>query len=377
MTLAEQHADEGVAGAVARVDDPDARGGGRASRGGRCWRTPARVATSALTRPPKELPLSSGPKSTGTIVEVGDRPAGPGRSASGRRPGPVAQAAYSSWVERSRLRMISTCTHVSAPSGGRRRRVDELHPGPHERTTYCCAVVIADVGLGGWGRLAGAGRPPLLAVGRAVVAVPIAYLSVLTAAAWGASLLRPPRRPVSLGTTRFAIVVPAHDEEAVIGDTLQAMADLDYPTERYRVHVVADHCTDRTVEIAKAAGVEVHEHVGAARGKGPALQWAITPLARRPADVVRHRRRRHDRRPGVPRRPRPPVRRRRRRPCRASTASATPAGRRAPVCAPRPSPCATTCGRSAARRSAPRRACTATGWRSRPTCCAGAPGPGT
>jgi len=90
--------------------------------------------------------------------------------------------------------------------------------------------------------------------------------------------VRPRRRAHGLATTRFAIVVPAHDEEAVIGDTLQAMANLDYPSERYGVHVVADHCTDRTVEIAKAAGAEVHEHIGAARGKGPALQWATTPL---------------------------------------------------------------------------------------------------
>ena len=53
------------------------------------------VATSALTRPPKELPLSSGPKSTGMIVRSGTpcraRYVGVGSPAR-----PVAQAAYSS-----------------------------------------------------------------------------------------------------------------------------------------------------------------------------------------------------------------------------------------------------------------------------------------
>jgi cellulose synthase/poly-beta-1,6-N-acetylglucosamine synthase-like glycosyltransferase len=117
-----------------------------------------------------------------------------------------------------------------------------------------------------------------LALGRAVLAVLIGYLSVLTVAAWVASLVGGRRRRPGSPTTRFALVVPAHDEEVVIADTLAAMAALDYPAELRRVHVVADHCSDRTVAIATAAGVEVHEHVGTARGKGPALQWALAPL---------------------------------------------------------------------------------------------------
>ena len=60
----------------------------------------------------------------------------------------------------------------------------------------------------------------------AAVAVPSAYLLVLTVA----GLLPRKRRPESgAPETRFAILVPAHDEEAGIGRTLKAFETLDYP----------------------------------------------------------------------------------------------------------------------------------------------------
>ncbi len=115
----------------------------------------------------------------------------------------------------------------------------------------------------------------VLAGARLVLAVPVGYLSVVTGAAWVATIAGRGRsaRTAHPPATRFAVLIPAHDEEQVLGPTLQAMARLDYPTDLYRVHVVADHCTDRTVEIAREAGVAVHEHTGDRRGKGPALGW--------------------------------------------------------------------------------------------------------
>jgi hypothetical protein len=117
-----------------------------------------------------------------------------------------------------------------------------------------------------------------VAAGRMVLAVPVTYLAVLTGAAWFATLTGRPRRTASGAGHRIAVLIPAHDEEQVIGETLRAMAALEYPADRHRVHVVADHCTDATIAIATAAGVEVLEHDGATRGKGPALQWAIGRL---------------------------------------------------------------------------------------------------
>jgi 1,2-diacylglycerol 3-beta-glucosyltransferase len=115
----------------------------------------------------------------------------------------------------------------------------------------------------------------LLAGARLLLAVPVGYLTVLTGAAWVATVVGHARqaRTSRPPATRFAVLIPAHDEDQVLGATLRAVAALDYPADLYRVHVVADHCTDRTVEIAHEAGAAVHEHTGGARGKGPALGW--------------------------------------------------------------------------------------------------------
>jgi len=128
----------------------------------------------------------------------------------------------------------------------------------------------------------------LLALARAVLAVPVGYLMVLTGAAWFATVAGRGRLPANGTTRRMAVLIPAHDEDQVIGDTLRALASLDYPADRFRVHVVADHCSDKTVAIAESAGAEVHEHDHGPPGKGPALQWAIGKLLERdePADAI-------------------------------------------------------------------------------------------
>ncbi len=115
-----------------------------------------------------------------------------------------------------------------------------------------------------------------LAVARAGLAVPVGYLTVLTASAWVATARRSTPSPGR--ATRFAVLIPAHDEEDVIGDTLAALAAVEYPQDLYAVHVVADHCTDRTVELVRAAGVDVRENTSGRRGKGPALQFLLDGL---------------------------------------------------------------------------------------------------
>jgi hypothetical protein len=75
------------------------------------------------------------------------------------------------------------------------------------------------------------------------------------------------------------VIVPAHDEEAGIGSTVQSLLGVDWPPERLRVVVVADNCSDRTAERAREAGalVLVRDEPGA-RGKGQALAYAINRL---------------------------------------------------------------------------------------------------
>lgn len=78
---------------------------------------------------------------------------------------------------------------------------------------------------------------------------------------------------------RFAIVVPAHNEESTIAQTLRSCKGIAYPADRYDVVVVADNCTDNTASIARANGVQCLErHDDALIGKGHALRWAFERL---------------------------------------------------------------------------------------------------
>lgn len=75
---------------------------------------------------------------------------------------------------------------------------------------------------------------------------------------------------------RFTVLVPAHDEELVIGATLASLRALDYPADRVEVCVIADNCTDATATIARGAGATVLERKDdRERGKGYALAFAM------------------------------------------------------------------------------------------------------
>lgn len=75
---------------------------------------------------------------------------------------------------------------------------------------------------------------------------------------------------------RFAVLVPAHNEELLIGNLCESLLEVDYPKDRYVIHIVADNCTDRTVEICSKYDVEllVRDDPENA-GKGQALAWAL------------------------------------------------------------------------------------------------------
>jgi len=108
------------------------------------------------------------------------------------------------------------------------------------------------------------------------------YLLALLAAA--ATDRRPadgPARGRDVGEgLRFMVLVPAHDEEAMIGATLASLGRVRYPPGRWSVVVIADNCSDATAEIAARAGATVLERDDPAhRGKGHALNWALERLA--------------------------------------------------------------------------------------------------
>lgn len=77
-------------------------------------------------------------------------------------------------------------------------------------------------------------------------------------------------------SSRFAVVVAAHNEERVIGELVRNLHSLNYPRELYDVYVIADNCADSTAEIAKEKGAIVMERFNKVDiGKGYALEFAF------------------------------------------------------------------------------------------------------
>jgi len=114
----------------------------------------------------------------------------------------------------------------------------------------------------------------LLAVSGLPLLVASGYLSLLALLARREPAADAERAAES--SLKFDVVVPAHDEEAGIAATIESLRRLDYPAHLYRVLVVADNCSDRTAEVARASGaVVLTRRSESERGKGYALRFAF------------------------------------------------------------------------------------------------------
>lgn len=88
-----------------------------------------------------------------------------------------------------------------------------------------------------------------------------------------------------LAPSSLVVLVPAHNEASGITETIghirHALAG------GGRILVVADNCTDKTAQLAAAAGAEIVERSDPVlRGKGYALAHGVRALAHAPPDVV-------------------------------------------------------------------------------------------
>ncbi|MCX7710798.1 MAG: glycosyltransferase family 2 protein [Clostridia bacterium] len=78
---------------------------------------------------------------------------------------------------------------------------------------------------------------------------------------------------------RFAVLVAAHNEEAVIGNIVRNLKMMNYPSHLYDIYVIADNCEDDTAAVARENGAIVHERFNKVkRGKGYSLEWMFDKL---------------------------------------------------------------------------------------------------
>lgn len=88
-------------------------------------------------------------------------------------------------------------------------------------------------------------------------------------------------------SNRFAVIVPAHNEELLISTLCESLLLLNYPSSLYTIFIVADNCTDQTSEVCSKYTCEVlirDDEVK--RGKGYAIAWALNQVPLDDYDAV-------------------------------------------------------------------------------------------
>ncbi|WP_066348878.1 glycosyltransferase family 2 protein [Geminocystis sp. NIES-3708] len=85
--------------------------------------------------------------------------------------------------------------------------------------------------------------------------------------------------------TSVSILIPAHNEEIVIEQTLHTIIPQLKSTDE--LIVIADNCSDRTVEIVTRMGIKVIQRQNQElKGKGYALDFGLNYLRQNPPDIV-------------------------------------------------------------------------------------------
>jgi len=90
--------------------------------------------------------------------------------------------------------------------------------------------------------------------------------------------LRSPMYKKHSPKNRFAIIIPARNEEFVIKHLLDSIKNQDYPNELYETFVIPNNCTDNTKEVAIQSGAKVLNCKKTIKNKGDVLRVAFQKL---------------------------------------------------------------------------------------------------
>ena len=87
-----------------------------------------------------------------------------------------------------------------------------------------------------------------------------------------------PAAPQAKPEKRFALVVAARNEAAVIGHLVDSLYGQDYPRELYEVIVAPNNCTDDTEAVAAGRGARIFCPEGVIRSKGEVLTQVVDKI---------------------------------------------------------------------------------------------------
>lgn len=81
--------------------------------------------------------------------------------------------------------------------------------------------------------------------------------------------------------TRFGVLIPARNEENVIGHIIKSLQKQDYPSDLYDILVIPNNCTDDTEGAALRAGAKIAHCTGPVSTKGEVLHQIFESLSGR------------------------------------------------------------------------------------------------
>ena len=80
---------------------------------------------------------------------------------------------------------------------------------------------------------------------------------------------------------RYAVLIPARNEEKVLPNLIESIHLQDYPAELITIYVIADNCTDNTAKVAFDSGAKVFTRFSTEQiGKGYALNYLLREIDR-------------------------------------------------------------------------------------------------
>lgn len=103
-------------------------------------------------------------------------------------------------------------------------------------------------------------------------------LSIYTVAISLFCIFRPKQYPIAPPDTRFALLIPARNEEAVIGAIVESLRRQNYPADKFRIYVIPNNCTDGTEQAARRAGADILTCTGPVTCKGDVLRQIFSRL---------------------------------------------------------------------------------------------------
>lgn len=59
---------------------------------------------------------------------------------------------------------------------------------------------------------------------------------------------------------KYGMIIPARNEEKVVGNLIKSIQNADYPQDKVQIFVIAHNCTDKTAEVARSLGATVYEY---------------------------------------------------------------------------------------------------------------------